>query len=217
LWGVWGIVVLILLVMGGIYSGFVAASEAAALGAAGAMIIAVLSGKFNFAKFRDAIFETARTSGMLFLLLIGASIFTSFIAVSGLPDRLVEVIVNTQMSLYGLMIFIVILYIFLGCFLDAMSMMLLTLPVLLPILIQMEVNLIWFGIILCKLMEMGAITPPLGITVYVVKGVVGDKMTLEEIFRGIWWFLAIEFITLLILMVFPKISLFLPTAMLGRG
>jgi C4-dicarboxylate transporter, DctM subunit len=214
---VWGITVLILLVLGGIYSGFVTAPEAAALGAFGAFVLMALAGKLNWGTFKDAVLETARTTGMIFLLLVGASLFTGFMALSGMPQELASWIVDANLSVWMVLIISSIAFVFLGCFLDSISMMLLTIPVLLPILKSMDVNLIWFGVIVVKLVEIGCITPPFGITVYVVKGVVGDAIALEDIFRGIWWFLLMEILTLAILFTFPQITLFLPDMMLGRG
>ena len=214
---VWGITVLILLVLGGIYSGFVTATEASALGALGAMVLMIAAGQFNAVTFKDTLLETARTTAMIFLLLVGASIFTGFMAISGVPQKLAEIIVGANLSVGMVLLIICLVYIFLGCFLDSISMMLLTLPVLLPVLNGLEINLIWFGIIVVKLVEIGCITPPFGITVYVVKGVVGNAVPLEEVFRGIWWFLLMELLTLVILILFPQISLFLPDLMLGRG
>ncbi len=214
---VWGITLLILLVLGGIYAGFVTATEASALGAVGALVLMAAAGELNWKNFKDAVLETARTTAMIFLLLIGASLFSAFMAFSGLPQKLAEVIVETQMSLWMVLIIICVLFVFLGCFLNSISMMLLTIPVLLPVLKGLDVNLIWFGIIVVKLVEIGAITPPFGITVYVVKGVVGNTVPLEDVFRGIWWFLMMEIFTLFILIMFPEISLFLPNTMLGKG
>lgn len=214
---VWGITVLIVLVLGGIYSGFVTATEAAALGALGALILMIAARQFNARTFRDSLLETARTTSMIFLLLVGAAIFTGFMAISGLPQKIAEVIVAANLSVLMVLLIICLVYVFLGCFLDSISMMLLTLPVLLPVLQTLQVNLIWFGVIVVKLVEIGAITPPFGITVYVVKGVVGNAIPLEEVFRGIWWFLTMEILTLLILILFPQISLFLPNVMLGKG
>jgi tripartite ATP-independent transporter DctM subunit len=214
---VWGITVLILLVLGGLYTGFVTATEAAALGALGALVLMIAADRFNMTTFKDSLLETARTTSMIFLLLIGASIFTGFMAISGVPQKLAEIIVEANLSIGMLLLIICIVFIFLGCFLDSISMMLLTLPVLLPVLNQLNISLIWFGIIVVKLVEIGCITPPFGITVYVVKGVVGNTIALEEVFRGIWWFLIMEILTLIILILFPQISLFLPNIMLGKG
>lgn len=214
---VWGITILILLVLGGIYSGFVTASEAAAIGALGAFVLMIAAKQLNRATFKDAMLETARTTGMIFLLLVGASIFTGFMAISGVPQKLAEIIVEGKLSVGMVLLIVCLAYLFLGMFLDSISMMLLTLPVLLPVLKQLDVNLIWFGIIVVKLVEIGCITPPFGITVYVVKGVVGNTVPLEDVFRGIWWFLAMEILTLLILIFFPVISTILPDTMLGKG
>jgi tripartite ATP-independent transporter DctM subunit len=214
---VWGITVLILLVLVGIYVGFVTATEAAALGAFGSLVLMAAARQLTWPNFRDALLETARTSGMIFLLLIGASLFSFFMAVSGLPQKLADVIVGANLSFAVVMLVVCLVYFFLGCFLDSISMMLLTLPVLLPVLVQLQVNLIWFGIIVVKLVEIGCITPPFGITVYVVKGVMGDSVTLEEVFSGIGWFLVMELVTLIILLLLPEISLILPNTMLGRG
>lgn len=214
---IWGITLLIMLVLGGIYSGFVTATEAAAIGALGAFVLMIFAKQLSRATFKDSMLETARTTGMIFLLLVGASIFTGFMAISGVPQKLAEVIVEAKLSVAMVILIVCIVYIFLGCFLDSISMMLLTLPVLLPVLKSLDINLIWFGIIVVKLVEIGCITPPFGITVYVVKGVVGNTVPLEEVFRGIWWFLFMEIITLLILIFFPVISTILPDTMLGKG
>lgn len=214
---VWGILVLVALVLGGIYAGFVTATEAAAVGALGAFVLMALAGKLNARTFRDSLLETARTTAMIFLLFVGAAMFTGFMALSGLPQLLAEFIVEAELSIVMVLVIICIVFVVLGCFLDSISMMLLTVPVLLPVLISLDVNLIWFGIIVVKLVEIGAITPPFGITVYVVKGVVGNSVPLEDVFRGIWWFLAMEFLTLAILFMFPSITLVLPNLMLGKG
>jgi C4-dicarboxylate transporter, DctM subunit len=213
---VWGIMLLFALVIGGIYTGFVTASEAGALGAFGAFVLMVLAGKLNWATFRDSIVETARTTGMIFLLFIAATVFARFIAITGVPQLLAEYIVASGASYIVLLIGLCILFVFLGMFLDSISMMLLTLPVLLPILIQLDVNLVWFGILLVKLVEIGAITPPFGVTVYVMKGVVGDQVRLEQIFRGVTWFLIMDIVMLGLLIAFPAIALWLPDQMMGK-
>lgn len=214
---IWGITLLIGLVLGGIYTGFVTATEAAAIGALGAFILMITAKQLNRVTFRDSMLETARTTGMIFLLLVGASVFTGFMAISGVPQLLAEAIVEGKYSMWTVLFIICMAYLFLGMFLDSISMMLLTLPVLLPVLKGLDMDLIWFGIIVVKLVEIGCITPPFGITVYVVKGVVGNSVPLEDVFRGIWWFLAMELLTLGILIVFPDISTILPDTMLGKG
>ena len=152
---------------------------------------------------------------MLFMMLIGASIFVIFIAVSGLPKMLANLIVSANLSPILFVIVIAILYLFLGCFLDCISILLVTLPILLPVLIDLKINIIWFGIIFIKMAEVGGITPPFGISVYVVKGVVRDAIPLTTIFRGIGWFVATDFLIVAILIAFPQISLWLPNTMRG--
>lgn len=214
---IWGITLLIALVLGGIYTGFVTATEAAAIGALGAFVLMITARQLNRATFRDSMLETGRTTGMIFLLLVGASIFTGFMAISGVPQILAELIIDGKYSMWTVLAIICVVYLFLGMFLDSISMMLLTLPVLLPVLKALDIDMIWFGIIVVKLVEIGCITPPFGITVYVVKGVVGNTVSLEDVFRGIWWFLAMEIFTLLVLIAFPVISTILPDMMLGKG
>lgn len=212
---VWGITLLFMLVIGGIYGGFVTASEAGAIGAFGAFILMIMARQLKWDTFRDTIVSTARTTGMIFLLFIAATIFTRFVAISGLPRYLAQLVIEMGLTPLMLIVILCIVYIVLGMFLDSISMMLLTLPVLLPILIEMDINLIWFGVIFVKVVEIGAITPPFGITVYVIKGVIKDQVPLETIFKGVGWFLVIDVITLILLIAFPAITLWLPNTMMG--
>jgi tripartite ATP-independent transporter DctM subunit len=213
---VWGIVVLFVLVIGGIYTGFVTAAEAGAIGAFGAFLLMALARRLKWESFRESVVMTARTTGMIFLLFVAATIFTRFVAISGVPQFLSGLIIDIGAPPIVLLIALCVLYMFLGMFLDSISMMLLTLPVLLPILIDLDVNLIWFGVLIVKVVEIGAITPPFGVTVYVIKGVVGDQVRLEEIFRGVGWFLVMDLVMLALLIAFPAISLWLPETMMGR-
>lgn len=213
---VWGIALLFVLVIGGIYAGFVTAAEAGALGAFGAFVLMALARRLKWDTFRESVVTTARTTGMIFLLFVAATVFTRFVAISGVPQVLSGLIIDIGAPPVVLLIALCVLYIFLGMFLDSISMMLLTLPVLLPILVDLDVNLIWFGVLIVKVVEIGAITPPFGVTVYVIKGVVGDQVRLEEIFRGVGWFLVMDLIMLALLIAFPAISLWLPETMMGR-
>ena len=212
---VWGILVLIVTLLGGLYSGFFTPTEAAAVGSLVAFILMIINRKFTWPKIRDTFSETLGIMGMVILLVLGASVFGLFITLSGLPQELAKWIGLVGVNIFILIFVIAIVYVFLGMFLDALSILLLTLPILLPVLISMEVNLIWFGIIYIKLTEIGAITPPVGLSVYVLKGVVGDKISLAEIFRGIGAFLLMDILTLALLIIFPQISLFLPNTMRG--
>lgn len=213
--GIWGIFILFAVLMGGIYSGFFTATEAAAVGALAAFILMFITRNFKWPAVRSAFADTVEITAMAFLMLIAAVIFVVFMNVSGLPKILATWIVAANLPTTGFLILVVLLYIFLGCFLPSIAMLLITLPVLLPVLIDLNVNLIWFGIIFIKMSEVGGITPPFGIGVYVVKGVVRDTIPLGDIFRGIGWFVVMDILTVAILMAFPAISLWLPNTMRG--
>lgn len=214
--GIWGIFVLFAILMGGIYTGFFTATEAAAGGAFAAVVIMVLTGKFNRSNFLHSLSETLVINAMTFLMMAGAAIFTVFMEVSNLPAFVTTWVINQNLSPFLFLTVVVVLYLFLGCFLPSVAMILITMPVLLPVLIKLKIDLIWFGIIVVKMVEVGAITPPFGLSVYVVKGVVGDTISMSEIFRGIGWFFVMEMLIVVILMAFPEISLWLPYAMKGK-
>lgn len=210
-----GIVVLMGILLGGIYSGLFTATEAAALGAFAAFLIMIISKNFKWAKLQPTFFETIQICGMVFLLMMCAAVFAKFIAVTGLPQTLAMAISEMNLSVYMLIAVICVIYLFLGMFMDSISMLLLTIPVLLPILKALDINLTWFGIIYIKMTEIGAITPPFALGVFIIKGVVGDTVSMGEVFRGIWWFLIMEFATVALLVAFPAITLFLPNTMQG--
>ena len=213
--GTWGIMVLFLLVIGGIYLGAFTPTEAGGVGATGAFIIALLSGKLNWANFKESLGDTARTTSQIFTIALGASLFTKFMAISDLPNVIVEGILMMQIHPMLILAGLSLVYVFLGMFLDPVGVMLLTLPIVFPVMEGLGFNLIWFGIIMIKYLEIGLITPPVGLNVYVIKGVVGDTIPLETIFRGITWFVVMDILTLIILIAFPQITLFLPQTMFG--
>ena len=152
---------------------------------------------------------------MTFLIVVSALLFTSFVTLARLPQMLISLIVGANLPVMAFLIIVMLMLVFLGCFIDAMSMTLLVLPILLPVLQRMGVDLIWFGILFIKTAEVGAITPPFGMGVYVLKGAVGDKIPISTIFRGIIPFILMDILTLAILMAFPLISLWLPNTMKG--
>lgn len=213
--GVWGVAILFLVMLVGIYTGFFTATEAAAVSALTAFILMFITRSFKWSRVKASFLETLEVTAMALLMLVGAAVFSVFIGVSGLPKMLANWIVSANMPMPLFMITIMILYLFLGCILPTISMMLVTLPVILPVLVALDVNLIWFGIVFIKTAEVGGITPPFGISVYVVKGVVGDSIPTETIFRGIGWFIAMDILTLAMLLIFPQLSLWLPNLMRG--
>jgi len=207
----WSIVALFVVVMGGIYSGLVTPTEAAALGAAGAWALGFIARRLDRARSRSALIETVVQSGAIFAVVLGAKIFVAFIAVTGVAGALTEWAAALDLPPLGVLLALSLVYILLGTFMDPLGIMLLTLPVVTPVIERLGYDLIWFGVIMIKYLEIGLITPPVGLNVYVLKGVVGDEVRLETIFRGIAWFLAMDVLTLALLIAFPQISLWLPS------
>jgi tripartite ATP-independent transporter DctM subunit len=209
---VWPLPLLILGVIGGIYSGLATPTEAGALGASLAVVIGVLQRKLSWAGFREAARESIISSASIFFVAIGAVLLTRFMALSGVPIFLGNVVQEIGVSQLSVIIATGIIYLILGCFLDPLGMMLLTLPVFLPMFKALNVDLIWFGILLVKYIEIGLITPPVGLNVYGIKVMV-PEVPLETIFKGACWFLVSEVIIVSLLIAFPQISLWLPSLM----
>jgi len=211
--GVWGIFLLFVVLFLGIYSGIFTATEAAALAAFTAFILLFINRKFNWPVVKKGLLETIQTTCVIFVLLVASVFFVVFVDAAGLPQVVSSAIVAANLPVWAFLGIIMILYLFLGCFLPSIASLLLTIPILLPVLNGMDINLIWFGILFIKMTEVGAITPPFGMSCYVIKGVLGDQITLGEIFRGIIPYILLELGTLGILIAFPAISLWLPETM----
>ncbi|WP_334129856.1 TRAP transporter large permease [Sneathiella sp.] len=208
--GVWPIIVLFILVMGGIYAGIVTATEAAAIGAAGTWALAALARKLNVEGAKLSILETVTQSAAIFAIVVGAKIFVGFIAMTGVAGYLSDIALGLDVSPIVIILALSVVYIILGTFMDPLGIMLLTLPVIIPVIDNLGYDLIWFGVIMVKLLEIGMITPPVGLNVFVLKGAIGDTVRLETIFKGVTWFLFADVIVLVILIMFPWISLVLP-------
>ena len=208
--GVSGILALFILVMGGIYLGIFTATEAAGIGAFGAFIIVVLKGKLSLSSFKNTLIETVKITSMLFFLLFGAILFSNFINLAGLPNDLRNFLSNFNFNIYTLLLLIFLIYLILGMVLESLSMMLLTVPIFYPLVAEMGGDLIWFGILVVVAVEISLITPPVGLNVHVLKTIVKNKMTLNTIFKGVIPFVFMDIIRLLILLIFPFLTLFLP-------
>ncbi|MDF1730638.1 MAG: TRAP transporter large permease [Minwuia sp.] len=206
----WPVLLLMLGVFGGLFSGAFTPTEAGAVGAAIATIIAALKGSLTWVSFRDALSETLLTSASLFIIAIGASMLTRFLAFSGAGDYLSDAVTAMGADPLLLLIGISLIYLLLGMFLEPIGAMLLTLPILLPIIDTAGFSLIWFGVLLTKFLEIGMITPPIGLNVFVIKGVVGDLASTGVIFRGIAWFLVADLMIIIALIAVPDIILYLP-------
>jgi len=210
--GTWRILLLFFIVMGGIYLGVFTPIEAAGVGAFGAFLIATTRKKMSFSKILMCLHSTMKTTAMIFLILIGAEIFTLFLGVSKLPMMMVEVISGLALNRYIILTAILLLYILLGCVLDGIAMIILTIPILFPVILDLGFDPIWFGVLMVIVLEMGLITPPVGMNVYIIKGVARD-VPIGVIFKGIVPFLIATFVALIIMLIFPEIALYLPTQM----
>jgi C4-dicarboxylate transporter DctM subunit len=209
--GVWGMVVLFILVIMGLYFGFFAPSEAGIIGAFGALMIALLRGRLTKGVFVSALVETVRISCFSLFVLVGAMLFNTFLTMTGVPQMVSEWVIRIPVSPFTILIIIVIFYIPLGMVIDCLPMILLTMPFVFPIIEGFGYSPVWFGVLVCVLGELSLITPPVGINIYVVQGV--TKVPLHEVARGIMPFVVAFLIGLVFLIAFPQISLFLPSTM----
>jgi tripartite ATP-independent transporter DctM subunit len=204
-------VILFLLVMGGIYGGFFTPSEAGAMGAFGSIIITFISGKLNFERLIAAILQTGQMTAMILILLIGSNIFMNFLAISKLPFTVADFVAGLTLPKYGLFAIIVFIYLILGMFIDAISSMVITLPIVYPTIIVLGFDPIWFGVIMVLVIEMGLITPPVGMNVFVLSSVTDE--TLGRIFRGIIPFVFAILACIILMTIFPEIVLLIPSLM----
>lgn len=212
----WPLPVLVLGVMGGIFAGVFSATEAGAIGAALALVIALARGSLTFETFMKSVVDTAKGTAAIFVIAMGAALFQRLMGLSQLPNELANMLLQFSDNPIVIIALIAVVYVILGMFLDSIGIMLLTLPLLLPILVGLDINLVWFGIIVIKLLEIGLITPPVGMNCFVVKSSLGSQVDLATVFKGVAWFVVVEIILVAVLVGFPQLSLFLPNLMLGQ-
>lgn len=209
--GTWPTVLLFLLVLGGIYGGIFTPTEAGAVGAFGAIVITVAYRRLNIRKFLDSLLEAGQTTAFVFLLIIGAFILMKFLAISKLPFLLGDTIAELPVPPMAIFAAIVILYIILGMFLDIISAVILTIPIIYPLILGLGFDPIWFGVIVVIVIEMGLVTPPVGLDVFILSGAI--DVPLFTIFRGVLPFLVAMIICIVLLAIFPQIALWLPGTM----
>ncbi len=217
---VWAVLGLFTLVIGGLYGLFdfwplhltFSPTEAAGMGATGAFLIALSRKALNFAAIRQVLFETARTTASLFAVLIGAWIFSNFVNRAGLPEGLIELVTGWGVSPMVVMLMILAVYIVLGCVFESLSMLLLTVPVFFPLVTSLGFDPVWFGIVVVVVTEISLITPPVGLNVFVLKGVVRDVST-ATIFSGVTPFWVVDILRLALLVFVPWLVLVLPNSM----
>ncbi|NBX62538.1 MAG: TRAP transporter large permease [Betaproteobacteria bacterium] len=209
---VWAPLVLFVFVIGGLYGGFFTPTEAGGVGATGAFLLGVLRGKLDRAGILEALLSATRTAAAVFTVLIGALIFGYFLTMTQTPQKLTGFLTQLGLGPYGVLALIMLMYLVLGCLMDAMAMIILTVPIIFPVIVQLGFDPIWFGIIIVMTVELGLIHPPVGMNVFVIKSVVHD-VSFMTIFKGVIPFVVTDLLRLLILIAFPMIALWLPGRM----
>jgi len=215
LFGSGALIFVVLIVIGGIYAGIFTVTEAAAVGAGLTFLHALWSRRLTIAKFFDALLDTIKTTAMVFFILIGAHFFAPFLALTRIPVNLADWIGELAIPAFAILMVIILVYIILGTFMEGFAMMVLTVPIVLPIIMTLGYDPIWFGIVMVIVLEMGLISPPVGLNVFVVKGV-APNVPLSEVYWGILPFWFAMGVCVMLIVAFPDIALFLPNTMLGR-
>ncbi|MDO9525087.1 MAG: TRAP transporter large permease subunit [Gemmobacter sp.] len=206
----WPVLTIILGVFGGLFSGFFTPTEAGSVGAVLSCLVAVANRQLTFDAIRKSALETVVTTSSLLVIAVGASLLTRFLALSGSGDALSEAILGFGAHPLMIILGVSVIYLILGMFLEPIGAMMLTLPVVLPIIGDSGYSVLWFGVFLTKLLEIGMLSPPIGMNVFVIKGVVDKNISLATIFRGVMWFMAVDLVIVAALVAFPQIILFLP-------
>jgi tripartite ATP-independent transporter DctM subunit len=206
---IWPILVLIALVFGGLFSGFFSATEAGAVGALGAVILAFVTGGLSWKAVQQSLLETVLTTSSLFIIAVGASMFTRFLGISGVSGFLNSAVAGADLGYVQLMLIVVLVYLVLGTFMEPFGAMLVTLPVFLPILRAEGISLVWFGVLVVKLLEIGMISPPVGLNVFVIRNVAARYATVVQIFRGVVPFFVADIAVVALVIAFPQLVLFL--------
>ncbi len=210
--GIWGVLLLVIVVLGGIYGGIFTATEGAGMGAAGAFLFAWARSALSWESLIDILVESARTTGMLFTLLIAATIFANFVNFTTMPGDLKEWITHLGLSPIMVVGAMMLIYIILGTVMEELTMVLLTIPLFFPIVVQLGFDPVWFGVLIVMVIQIGLISPPVGMNLFVLNTLL-PRVGLGTIFRGCWPFVGMQIITLGILLLFPSLSLYLPSLM----
>lgn len=208
---VWEVILLFVCVIGGIYTGIFTPTEAAGVGAFGAFFFALVRRRLSWQNFSNSLVDTTKNTGMIFIILMGAMILGYFLAITRLPFEMANIVSNLPVNRYVILILILFILAALGCVMDSMAIVLLTVPIFFPVIMQLDFNPIWFGILVVRVTEMGLITPPVGLNIYIIKGI--SNVPMGTIFRGVIPFIFADILHIALLLAFPQISLFLPSMM----
>jgi len=213
--GLWAVGLLVVIVMGGIYAGIMPPSAAGTAGALGALVICLVRRRMGRKEFWDALSQTVSVTTTLFLIIIGGLLFSRLLLYVGFIDGITDFITETQLSAALFILFIVFTYLLLGCFVDTVTMMVMTVPFFYPSLAPLGLDPIWFGVIVIKLVEISAITPPVGLNLFAVMGAADKQISAKDMYAGVLPFILIELLVLGALLAFPALSLWLPSMMIN--
>jgi C4-dicarboxylate transporter DctM subunit len=209
---IWATMLLFIFVIGSIYGGLATATEAAGIGAAGAFLIGVARRRLSGPDIRRSLLEATRTTAAVFTVLIGAILFGYFLTVTQTPQKVTAFLTGLGLGRYGVLVLIMLLYLVLGCLMDALAMIILTVPIIFPVIVALGFDPIWFGVLIVMVVELGLIHPPVGMNIFVIKSVVED-VKISTIFYGVLPFIVTDILRLAILIAFPIIALYLPSQM----
>jgi C4-dicarboxylate transporter DctM subunit len=204
------VIILFVMVMGGLFLGVFTPTEAGAVGAFGGVLIPLIRRQLSWQGFLEALYSSTRTTCMIFMIVAGATVFGHFLAVTTIPSTLSSWVVGLPLPPWAIMLVVMFFFLIGGCFMDALGMILLTIPIFYPVAVALGYDPIWFGVVIVLVTELGVITPPVGINVYVVSGIARD-VPLEIIFKGAFPFVLTLLAYLVIMIIFPQIALFLPS------
>lgn len=208
---IWPIVLLVIVVLGGIYSGIFTPTEAAAAGVFITFIIGVFRGSLGkFSEIRDSLKESAKTSSMVFAIMLGAMYYGRVLGITRLPSNLTTFIIDMDIGPTMVTILILLVLFFLGMFMNASAFFMFSFPIFFPVIIRLGINPVWFCIVAMKMAEIGAVTPPVGLNAYSLKGVAGKDVSVEDVFSGVFPFIVADFVVIIFLYLFPQIATFLP-------
>jgi tripartite ATP-independent transporter DctM subunit len=209
---VWATLVLFVFAIGGLYGGLFTPTEAGGMGASGAFLIGIARGRLNRVLIRRSLLQATRTAAAVFTVLIGALLFGYFLTITQTPQKVTMFLTGLGIGRYGILVLIMLVYLVLGCLMDALSMVILTIPIIFPVIVHLGFDPVWFGIVLVVTVELGLIHPPMGMIVFVIKTVI-PEVSFSTIFKGVLPFILTDLIRLLILISFPIIATWLPSRM----
>lgn len=209
---IWATVLLFAFVIGGIYGGMFTATEAAGMGAGGAFLLGILRRRLSGKDILRSLLESTRTTAAVFTILIGAMLFGYFLTITQTPQKVTEFLTGTGLGPYGILTLILIMYLILGCLMDALAMIILTVPIVFPVIKQLGFDPIWFGVVIVMTVELGLIHPPVGMNIFVIKSVVED-VKISTIFYGVLPFIITDILRLILLVAFPILAMWLPSHM----